>query len=79
MEKVIQPEIKGIYKFFCDAKNCKEEAVSRFQFNFGYGSDFDLDVIKGDFCNKHSKELRKSLLAKYKNLTVISDSIYFPR
>ncbi len=76
MEKVIQPEIKGLSKFFCDAKNCKEEVVSRFQFNFGYGSDFDLDVIKGDFCNKHSKELRRHLLSKYKNLKVKTHSSY---
>lgn len=68
MKKITQPLIQEESEFFCDI--CGQPAVSYFKMDFGYGSDFDMDVIKGDFCNEHGTEFRFLLLEKYKNLKV---------
>lgn len=68
MKKIIQPFIQERSEYFCDV--CGQPAVSLFRMEFGYGSDYDMDVIKGDFCNKHGVEFRLLLLKKYKNLKV---------
>lgn len=50
-------------KLVCD--KCGKEAVSSLNFSFGYGSDYDLQEMVGDFCNKHGSELMREIL-KYK-------------
>lgn len=63
--KIIKRKLKPeISKTICDV--CGKQAVSWFKITFGYGSEFDLEYIEGDFCNEHGKEFRSFLLEKYK-------------
>ena len=66
MKKIIRPLVLEQSEYFCDV--CGKSAVSFFKMDFGYGSDFHMDVIKGDFCDKHGTELRYFLFKKYKKL-----------
>ena len=52
--------------FFCDV--CAKPAISHFKFIFGYGSDFDLQYLEGDFCNGCGKSFRAYILRKFKNI-----------
>lgn len=71
MKKVLKSSTFEVAHYKCDASNCNKTVVSHFYFNFGYGSDFDLEAIQGDFCNKHGNELRDSILKKYKKIKPI--------
>ena len=62
MKIIKQPAAQEIAEYTCDV--CGKPAVSDLKFDFGYGSDFDLQYIKADFCNEHGSELRELLLKR---------------
>lgn len=68
MKHIICAAVKEEAVFKCD--DCNKPAVSHFEINFGYGSDFDLEFIEDDFCNDCSNEFRKYILKKYKKISV---------
>lgn len=66
MKIIIKPGQREISKIICN--NCHKPAVSYLTWEFGYGSDNDLNTWFLDMCNDCGQALVKYMTKKYKNI-----------
>lgn len=60
MKKVIKPFQSEQAKYYCD-KHPNKEVFSELNWQFWYGSQYDLDLITVHLCDECAKKLREQL------------------